>query len=189
MLIGCNYQTIWITNVGPLFDEVAFCIKNLDPLIFSIAHIDTAFLIDGHTVRQIEFTGTLPVFAPCLDVIPVTIKLDDSRIAVTIRHVDIAILRESHVCWLVEKPICLRAGINSSKDQQDIPGRVQFKDQVIAVVSRPNIVVRVYAQAMRMCKQSLANTLNEITLLIVFCEHWLCSLEQKYVPFGIHCNP
>ena len=31
--------------------------------------------------------------------------------------------------------------------------------------------------------------LNEITLLIVLSEHWLYSLDQKYVPFGIHCDP
>src|ERR1700733_16208451 len=60
---------------------------------------------------------------------------------------------------------------------------------MIAIIGRPNVVVRVYAQTMRVCKQSFSKTLNEIAVLVVFREHWLCSLEKKYVTFGIHCDP
>src|ERR1022692_1656860 len=137
-------------------------------------------------MRQVEFTDTGPVFSPRLDVVAVTIELHDARIAVAIGYVYVAVPGESHVGRLVEQPTCLRTGIDSPQNQQDIAGRIQLEDKMASVISGPKIVVSVDAQTVRMREKSLANALNEVALRIVLGEHGLGSLEQEYVALRIH---
>src|SRR5208282_1700650 len=181
VLIRRNHQAIGVADTRPLLDKVAVCIKNLYPLILTVANIYPSVFVDGHAMRQVEFTNACAVFSPCLDVVSVAIELYDARIAIAIRHVNVAILCESHVGRLVEQPVCLGAGVDSTQHQQNITGRIQLEHEVAAVVGRPDVVVRVNAQTVRMRKKAFANALNKISLLVVFGEHRLRSLEQKYV--------
>ena len=57
--------------------------------------------------------------------------------------------------------------------------------KMASVVGRPKIVVSVDAQTMRMREDPVADTLNKIALLVIFCEHRLGSLEKKYVALRI----
>jgi hypothetical protein len=57
-----------------------------------------------------------------------------------------------------------------------------------SVVGRPKIVVRIDAQTMRVSEESLADTLNKISLLVIFGKHWLGPLEEKYMSLRIDCD-
>jgi hypothetical protein len=70
-----------IADAGPLLEEFSVPIKDLDGLIFAIAHIDAALVIDGEGVRQVEPAGASSVFSPSLAVITVAIELHDARTA------------------------------------------------------------------------------------------------------------
>ncbi len=188
VLVWCNRQTVGVADISPLLDELTLRIKDLNALILAIANIHAALVVDGDTMRQIEFADACSVFSPSLDEVTVTIKLYDTRIAIAIRYVNISVLRESHVGGLVEQPICLCPGVDSAQNQQDIAGRVQLEHKMASVISRPKIVVGVDAQAMRVREESVANALNKVTLRVIFGEHGLGSLKQKDMALGIYSD-
>src|ERR1039458_7612278 len=130
-------------------------------------------------MRQVEFSDACSVLSPGFDVISIAVKLHDARIAIAVRHVNVAVLCEGHIRGLVEQPICLCSGVDSAEDQQDIAGRVELEHKVAAVVSRPKIVVRVDAQAMRVREESVSKALDKATLRVIFGEHGLGSLKQE----------
>lgn len=105
VLIGCDYQTIGVADASPLFNKIAILIKDLYALILAVADIDATLLVDGNRVGQIEFSFGCAVLAPGLDVIAVSIKLDDARIAITIRYVDVSVFGKGHIGRFVEQPV------------------------------------------------------------------------------------
>jgi len=60
---------------------------------------------------------------------------------------------------------------------------------MVSIIGCPKVVVSVYAQTMRVREESIANTLNEVAHLVIFGEHGLGSLEQKYVALRIYRDP
>jgi hypothetical protein len=63
---------------------------------------------------QIEVAGRSTVFSPGLYVVSVGIELNDARVAVPIGNVDLAILPEGNISWLVEEPISLSGSIDAA---------------------------------------------------------------------------
>ncbi len=59
---------------------------------------------------------------------------------------------------------------------------------MVAIVGRPNVVVRVDTQTMWVREEAVTNTLNEITLSVIFGEHGLGALKQEYVSLRIYCH-
>src|SRR5208282_2035232 len=113
VLVGRNQETVWVADTRPLPDEVPICVKDLYTLIFPVANIDSALLVDGDTVRQVEFTAAASEFPPRLDVVSIAVELDDAGIAITVSHVYVAISCERHIGRFVEQPVCFRAGVDS----------------------------------------------------------------------------
>ena len=56
-----------------------------------------------------------------------------------------AALSKRYVGWLVEQPVGLSSGINAPKDEQNMARGRQLEHETVAVVCRPQIVVRVDA--------------------------------------------
>src|SRR5208283_484427 len=57
---------------------------------------------------------------------------------------------------------------------------------MVPVVGRPDVVVSVDAQSVRVRKEPFADALNKIALAVVFGKHRLGSLEKKYMALRIY---
>ena len=145
VLIGRNDKTVRIPNASPLLKEITVGIEDLDALVFPIAHINAAFFVDCHRMRKVELARARSVPPPSLDVIAGPVELHHTRIAVAVGNIDFATLSERHVGRFVEQPVGLSSGINAPKDEQNIPRGRQLEHEMVAVVCRPQIVVRVDA--------------------------------------------
>jgi glycyl-tRNA synthetase alpha subunit len=66
VLVWCNQQTIGVTDVSPLPDELTLGIEDLDALILAVAHIYAALFVDSNTMRQVEFASACSVFSQAL---------------------------------------------------------------------------------------------------------------------------
>src|SRR5664280_3831865 len=181
VLIGCDHQTIRVADAGPLVNEVAILVEDLYALILTVADIDATLLVDGNRVGQIEFSWACAVLAPGLDVIAVPIELDDARIPITVGSVDVAVFSKGHIGRLVEKAVCLSAGIDPTQYQQNGTRGVQFEYEIVSIVRCPQVIVGIDSQPMGMHEESLANALDEIALVVILRQHWLRPVSYTHL--------
>ena len=52
VLVWRDQQTVGVTDAGPLLDEFTVGVEDLDPLIFAIADLYAALIVDGDGVRR-----------------------------------------------------------------------------------------------------------------------------------------
>src|SRR4029078_539154 len=98
-------------EVGPLGEEAARGIKDLDAIVGAIGHIDTAFGIYRDAMRHIELAGGRAFAAPPLDEHAVPGEARDARIwAFAIGDQDVAILLDRDIAHAAHRVVPLLAG-------------------------------------------------------------------------------
>src|SRR5580704_18507983 len=115
-------------------------VEDLDPRIFAVTDIDAIVLIYNNAMRQIEFTRARPVFSPTLNEITVAIELHHPGIAVAIGNVNIPVLAETHVRWLIEQPGRFSTPVLAPQYQENSPRRAQLQHQMTAIIRGPDVV-------------------------------------------------
>ncbi|MEO8484368.1 MAG: hypothetical protein ABI634_19330 [Acidobacteriota bacterium] len=188
VLIRRDEQAVWLPDTLPLVQELAVGIEYLNPLVFAIADENATLIVHDNTVRQVELTRLTTEASPCLDEVPVSIELDDARVAVAVCDIDFAGPAERDVRWLVQEPICLGAPILAPENKENATRWTQLKDDMIAIVSRPDVVFGVDAQAVWVIEQRLADAPEEFPMLIELGQHRMRALKQEDVAFRIQCH-
>jgi hypothetical protein len=84
-----------------LLDEFTVGVEDLDALIFAIADVYEAMIVDGDGVRQIKFADACAEFSPSLDLITEAIKLHYAGVAIAIGDVNVAVPGEGDIGGLV----------------------------------------------------------------------------------------
>jgi hypothetical protein len=128
VLVWRDQQTVGVTDAGPLLDEVAVGVEDQDPLIFAVADLYAALIVDGDGVRQIEFADASAEFSPSLAVITLAIKLHFTKVAIAIGDVNVAAPGKGYIGGLVKPPVCFRASIDSAEDEPNVAGGVELED-------------------------------------------------------------
>ena len=77
-------------EIGPLGEEFAFRVKDLDPMILSINYPHSPSFVNAHRVRNSKLTGITSWFSPRQKQLTIGVEFMDPTIAVTVRHVDFA---------------------------------------------------------------------------------------------------
>jgi hypothetical protein len=77
-------------------------------------------------VRRVELAGTAPLLAPIEQILAVLREFDDARVAISIRHVKIAILAERDVGWAVEGFVVISCFPLTPSVNSSLPSRVNF---------------------------------------------------------------
>src|SRR5579863_10500247 len=88
VLIASDTQPVRISDPLPFLQKLSICVEDFDPSIFAVSDIDAIFLVHHNAVRQIEFTGAVPVLSPALNEVSVAVKLHHPRIPVAVGNVN-----------------------------------------------------------------------------------------------------
>jgi hypothetical protein len=62
--VRAEAEAVGITDAGPLLQELAFGVENLDALVLAVADVDALILVDQNCVRQIELSRLIAIAAP-----------------------------------------------------------------------------------------------------------------------------
>lgn len=124
--------------LGPLVDEGAFLIEELDAVVGTVAHEDSAALVDGDGVQRAELAGRVACLAPCLDEAAIGRELDDAVVAdgaVAIGDEDGAVLRDDDIGGRVELVVATAGLAGCAEHHQHFAGGAELDDLMASGVA------------------------------------------------------
>src|SRR5262249_40120959 len=90
-------------DIGPLTEELAVAIKDLDPLIRPVGDIHATFGIEYNIVNHVELAVVAAFLPPMREIFGITIELNYARVDVAIGDIEIAVRGEGDVSRFVER--------------------------------------------------------------------------------------
>ena len=142
-------------------------------------------------MRQVEFARPGTLLAPRLLEIAVAVELVDAglRLAVALQHIDVAGRAHHRFVRLVEKlEMTIRvpfAGLAfDAKHHLEPSGRIELVDEVCGDVGRPDIVLRIDAQAVRPVEQPIAKATDEIAVGVELHQRLRPAMNDEHRALG-----
>src|SRR5215469_5060372 len=114
---------------APLPQEPPTRVKDLDPRVLSVAHIDE-IAIYRNRVWCVELSRPTTLHSPSKQLIAILVELQHPRIPVTISHVHIAVPIPRNIGGLIEMPHVISRNSHASQRQQHTPFWAEFQDHV-----------------------------------------------------------
>ena len=114
----------------PAGEETAVSIKNLQPRIAPIRHINPAFSINVQAVRHVKFAGGGARAAPLMEETAVRRKVHNSAVQVAIADVKRAIRGHGHIGGPVEMGGIAAGHARFTKRQQQIARAIELENLV-----------------------------------------------------------
>src|SRR5262245_23237671 len=141
-----------------LTQEFAVAVKNLNPMIAAVRHVNIALLIESDTMWGVQLTGLITGFTPRLEPVAIFVDLRDSRIDVAITNVSVARCIPGHVRYLSEQSIfgrqrwlnlfqrtspVVRGLLLASEHHGNPSFRIELDHHIGALIGYPNVVLLV----------------------------------------------
>ena len=171
----------------PRLQQFAFAVKDLDAVVFPIAHEDSPLRVHDDRVRQVEFSGSLARRAPRLDEPAFRRKLHHASIAIAVRHVELPIGTERDIGRLVELVI-FHPRRSRTQCQQQLAGRIELKDPVPSDVGRPDVVISIDSQAMSGLDQVVTPGSQEFAVRIKTEDRMFAAMKHIDLPLAADCH-
>src|SRR5882757_4089711 len=102
-VVGSDKDVLRRAEMGPHAEELPFRSEHLDAIILAVAHIDGTLGVELHGVGRVELARSTSGLTPFEQILSVLGKLNDARVAVAIRHIEVAIPREGDIGGLIER--------------------------------------------------------------------------------------
>src|SRR5262249_11587433 len=174
-------------HVVPLQLVLAVAVEHLHAMVLAVGDIDPAVLVGGDVVRDVELPGIGPGGAPAHQVFAVGRVFVDAGIAVSVRHVDLALGRERGVGAAIER-LAAQEGcglVGHADGQQHLALGGHLADRVVAVVGAVEGVVAVDMDAVRATEQAFAPRAQEVALAVEYHHGMLTAVEDVHVVLAV----
>jgi hypothetical protein len=176
-------EAAWAVQVVPLRLVLAVAIEHLHAMILAVGYIDPAVGIASDIVRDVELARIGAGPAPGQQQLAVRRVFVDARVAITIRHIDVALRRHGGVGAAMERLATHVGGrlAGQAQRQQDLPFERALANRMVAIVGQPNRVVRRHEYPVRAGKQAFAERTEEIAFAVEHDHRMFAAVEDVHV--------
>ena len=174
-------------QIVPLRLVPAVAVENLDPMILAVGDVNPTVGVAGDVVRDVELTGVGARAAPGQQHPPVGRVFVDTRVAVAIRNIDVALRRHGGMGAAVER---LSAHVrsrfpSSAQGEQNLAVKGALADRVVGIVGQPEGFIRRNEHTVRRGKQTLTPGAQEIAVAVEHDHRVFAAVEDIDIVPGI----
>src|SRR5271157_1448565 len=150
--------------MGPLPEELAVGIENLNAIILAVAYIDILVGIDANRMGSVELSRPCAALAPFQQELALARELDHAGVAVAVGDEEIAVGQKGDVSGTVERVVGRARLSLSAKTTHQFAVRGELKDLVEPGIGGPHVAIVVHAQSVNDAEYTLAEGAEELPL-------------------------
>lgn len=190
--VSAHAQAARRAGVAAFANGIAVGVEHLDARVVAVGDVKQPLRVEHQRMRQVELARSFAGATPGGDEIAVAVELVHAGLglAVALQHVDVARGADHRLVRLVEgaqvaEGMPAAAEALHAEHHLDAAGRIELVDEVRRDIGRPDVVVRVDAQAVRPLEQAVAETADEVAVGVEFHQRHRPAMDDVDVAPGV----